>query len=199
MLVIGLTGNIGTGKTTVSRILAKLGATIIDADKLGHELLEPYTQTWNEVVAAFGKDILRPDDQIDRHRLGQIVFSAPKSLGELNQIMHPKMYDLAKERLESLRSQGTRVVVLEASLLIEANWTNLVDQVWVTIAPEAVITKRLKENKGLSKADVLARLQSQLPQGKKLKQADMVIDTSCDLAELEVKVKKLWERVSKEH
>lgn len=199
MLVIGLTGNIGAGKTTVSRMLSKLGATIIDADKLGHELLEPYTQTWKEVVATFGGDILRANDQIDRQKLAKIVFTKPENLAKLNQIMHPKMYTLTKERLESLRKQGTRVVVLEAPLLIEAGWTNLVDQIWVTTAPEAVVFKRLKKYKGLDEAQILARLQSQLPQGKKVRQADVVIDTDCDLSELETKVKKLWQALNKEH
>ncbi len=198
MLVIGLTGNIGTGKTAVSQVLAKLGATIIDADKLGHELLEPYTQTWKEVVATFGRDILRPDDKIDRHRLGHIVFSTPKSLKKLNQIMHPRMYRVAEKRIKDLRKQGAKVVVLEAPLLIEAGWTPLVDRVWVTTAPEAVVVKRLKTYKGLDEAQILARLQSQLPQEKKARQADVVINTDCNLSELEVKVRKLWQALSKE-
>lgn len=197
MLVIGLTGNIGTGKTTVSQILAKLGAAIIDADKLGHKLLQPHTPIWYQVLAAFGRDILQPDEQIDRHKLAQMVFADPMSLSRLNKIMHPKIYDLAKERLESLRSQGVKVVVLEAPLLLEAGWRNLVNQVWVTTASEAVVTKRLKENKGLAEADILARLHSQMPQEKKLKQADVVIDTSCDLTELEAKVRELWQKMSK--
>lgn len=198
MLVIGLTGNIGTGKTTVSQILVQLGAAMIDADKLGHELLRPHTETWHQVVTAFGRDILKPDDEIDRHKLGQIVFNDPKSLAKLNRIMHPKMYSLAKERIESWQRQGAKAVVLEAPLLIEANWTPLVDQIWVTIAPEAIITERLKKNKGLDEAHILARLHSQLPQGEKVKQADAVIDTHCDLTELEAKVKKLWQAVIKE-
>ncbi len=195
MLVIGLTGNMGTGKTTVSQILARLGAAVIDADKLGHELLQPHTPTWYQVVAAFGRDILQLDDQIDRHRLSQIVFADTESLARLNQLMHPKMYDLAKERLESLRNQGANAVVLEAPLLIEAGWKDLVDQVWVTTAPKAVVSKRLQENKGLAEADILARLHIQMPQQEKIKQADVVIDTSCSLAELEAKVKELWQKV----
>jgi len=197
VLVIGLTGNIGTGKTTISQILAKLGAAIIDADKIGHELLQPHTPTWYQVVAAFGRDILQPDEQIDRHKLAQIVFTDQESLARLNQIMHPKMYALAKEWLESLRSQGVKVVILEAPLLIEAGWKDLVDQVWVTTAPEALVAQHLKENKGLAEADVLARLHYQMPQEEKTKQADVVIDTNCTLSELEAKVIELWHEVNK--
>lgn len=195
MLVIGLTGNIGTGKTTVSQILAKLGGTIIDADGLGHELLKPHTQTWHQILTTFGKDILKPDEEIDRHKLGQIVFSDPDSLAKLNQIMHPKMYNLAKEKIESWRRQGAKVVILEASLLIEAGWTPLVDQIWVTTAPEAIAIERLKSSKGLDEAHILARLRSQMPQETKIDQADVVIDTHCDLSELEVTVKRLWETI----
>lgn len=192
MLVIGLTGNIGTGKTTVSQILAKLGALIIDADKLGHELLQPHTHTWHEVVFSFGKDILKANDEIDRPKLGQIVFNNPKALAALNQIMHPKMYQIAKKKIEDSQKQGTKVIVLEAPLLIEANWTPFVHQIWVTTAPEAVIIERLKKQKGLDEPHILARLRSQMPQEAKIKQAHQVIDTNCSLADLETKVTELW-------
>ncbi len=196
MVVIGLTGNIGTGKTTVSQILAKLGALIIDADKLGHKLLHPQTQTWHEIVFAFGRNILKPNGEIDRHKLAQIVFSNPEALTELNQIMHPRMYQIAKEKIEDGRRQGAKVIVLEAPLLIEAGWMPLVNQLWVTTAPKTVIMKRLKSQKGLDEAQILARLNSQLPQKEKIKQAHVVIDTNCDLSELEAKVTELWRKVT---
>lgn len=195
MIVIGLTGNIGTGKTTVSQILAKHGAVVIDADKLGHELLKSYTQTWQELVLTFGKSILKPDDEIDRRQLAEIVFNDPKVLARLNQILHPRMYQIAKERIEGWRRQGAKVVVLEAPLLIEASWISLVNQIWVTTAPEAVMVERLKKYKGLDEAQVLSRLHSQLPQEEKVRQADEVINTDCSLAELEAEVAKLWQKI----
>ncbi|GAI70786.1 unnamed protein product, partial [marine sediment metagenome] len=157
MKVIGLTGGIGSGKSTVSQLLAELGAVILNADEVGHKALKPDTEIWRQVVAAFGRQILTPDGNIDRKKLGNIVFSNPESLSRLNQIMHPRMCALVKAQLEGYRRQGTRVVVLEAPLLLEAGWTSLVDEVWVTTAPEATVLKRLEERTGLSQAESLTR------------------------------------------
>jgi len=195
MLVIGLTGNIGTGKTTVSGILAQLGAATIDADKLGHELLQPGSQAYQEVVAAFGESILNRNREIDRHKLGQLVFNDPAALARLNQMMHPKMYEITREGIEQCRKQGVKVAVVEVILLIEAGWTSLVDQVWVTVAPEAVIVERIKAERGLDEAQILARLRSQMPSKEKMKHADVVIDTDCPLAELKAKVSELWQNL----
>lgn len=194
MLVIGLTGNLGTGKTTVSKILGELGAVVIDADKLGHELLHSHSQTYHEVVTTFGKSILKPNQEIDRHKLGQLVFTDATALTKLNQITHPKMYEMAQERIAQYRKQGAKLVVLEAALLIEASWTSLVDQVWVTTAPEAAIVERLKSQRGLNSEHILARLHSQMQAVEKIKQADVIIDTDCPITELKTKVAKLWEK-----
>jgi dephospho-CoA kinase len=195
MLVIGLTGNFGTGKTTVSQSLAELGAIIIDADKLGHELLQPHSQAYQEVVAAFGKAILRPNREIDRDKLGQLVFADATALAQLNRIMHPKMYKIAQERIEQYRQQGTKVAILEAALLIEAGWTPLVDQVWVTVAPDHAIVNRLKNQRGLTEGQILARLRSQMSPVEKTKRADVVIDTDCELAQLKAQVAGLWQNL----
>jgi dephospho-CoA kinase len=192
MKVIGLTGGIGSGKSTVSRFLAELGAIIIDADKVGHEALKPDTEIWHKVVAAFGRQILTPDGDINRQKLGEIVFSNPESLSKLNQIMHPRMYDMVKAQLEEYQRQGVAVVVLEAPLLIEANWTSLVDEVWVTVASQPTVLRRLKEKFGLSESEALARIRSQLPTEERARYADVIIDTDCDLDELKAKVKELW-------
>ena len=193
MKVIGLTGGIGSGKSTVSGFLAELGAVIIDADKVGHEALKPDTVVWREVVAAFGRKILTLDGDINRKKLGEIVFRNSESLLRLNQIMHPRMYDVVKAQLEGYRKQGVGAVVLEAPLLIEANWTSLVDEVWVMVASEATVLRRLKENFGLSEPESLARIHSQLPSEERVKYADVIINTDCDLDELKAKVKELWQ------
>ncbi len=195
MKVIGLTGGIGSGKSTVSNFLAGLGAVVLDADKVGHEAFNPDTALWHEIVAAFGKQVLAPDGNIDRKKLGEIVFGNPEALAQLNRIMHPRMYEMVKSRLEEYRRQGVEVVVLEAPLLLEANWTPLVDEVWVTVAPESTVVKRLKDRMGLSKAQSLARIRSQLSPAERAKHADVVIDTDCKLDDLKTKVQEIWTRM----
>jgi len=195
MKVIGLTGGIGSGKSTVSQFMAELGAVILDADKIGHEAFKPDSGGWREVVAAFGRQILAPDGNIDRKKLGEIVFGNPESLSRLNQIMHPRMYDMVKAQLEEYRRQGMRVAVLEAPLLLEAGWTSLVDEVWVTTASESTVLKRLEGRTGLSQVESLARIRSQLPSAERARHADVVINTDCSLDELKSKVKELWQRL----
>jgi len=199
MKVIGLTGGIGSGKSTVSQFLAGLGAVIIDADKVGHEAFKPDTELWREVVAAFGRQILAPDGDIDRKKLGEIVFGNPEALARLNQIMHPRIYALIKAEIEEYRRQGVEVVVLEAPVLLEAGRPSLVDEVdevWVTVAPESTVLRRLKERVGLSEPESLARIRSQLLSEERVRHADVVIDTDCDLDELKARVKELWQRLA---
>ncbi len=190
--VIGLTGGIGSGKSTVSQCLAELGAVIIDADKVGHEAFKPNTEAWREVVAAFGRQLITSSGEIDRKKLGEIVFSQPESLSRLNQIMHPRMYDMMKAQIEEYRRQGVDVVVIEAAILIEANWTSLVDEVWVTVAPEATVLKRLKEQRGLAEEETLARIRSQLSSEERVKHADVVINNDGEPDEVKATVKELW-------
>jgi dephospho-CoA kinase len=193
--VIGLTGGIGSGKSTVSQLLAELGAVIIDADKVGHEAFKPNTRAWHEVVSAFGKQIVTPSGEIDRRKLGVIVFSDPVSLSRLNQIMHPVMYDMMKARIEEYRQQGADVVVLEAAILIEANWQSLVDEVWVTVTSESTVLERLKKERGMGEEQTLARIRSQLSTDERIKYADVVIKNDGNLDLVKAKVKELWERL----
>lgn len=164
MFIIGLTGGIGTGKSQVARILERLGATVVNADLLGHEVYRPHTQGWREVVEAFGQDILAPSGEVDRKKLGAIVFNDPSALSKLNAITHPRIYKLAEERIRELGKQGAEVVVLEAALLVEAHWTPLVDEVWITVSPQKQVVRRLQARNNLHEEDIRARVQSQMPQ-----------------------------------
>ena len=193
--VIGLTGGIGSGKSTVSQYLAELGAVIIDADKVGHEAFKPDTEAWHEVVATFGREILTTGGEIDRKKLGGIVFSQPEALSKLNGTMHPRMREMMKARIEEYRQHGADVVVIEAAVLIEGNWTPLVDEVWVTVTPESAVLQRLKKQRGLAEEQTLARIRSQLSQEERLKHADVVINNDGNLDEVKAKVKELWEKL----
>lgn len=193
MKVIGLTGGIGSGKSTVAQFLAELGAVVIDADKIGHEMCKPGTQLWREVVEAFGREVLRPGGEVDRHKLGKLVFESSEARERLNRIMHGPMYEVVKSRLEEYRRQGAGVVVLEAPLLIEAGWVSLVDEVWVTVAPESTVLSRIKGRSGLSEAEALARIRAQLPAAARVRHASVVIDSNCSLDELKAKVRELWD------
>lgn len=192
MKVIGFTGGIGSGKTTITQYLAELGAVVIDADKVGHEAFEPNTVIWREVVDEFGKDILTPENEIDRKKLGAIVFGDPDALSRLNGIMHPRMFDMMKTRIEEYRRQEVDVVVIEAAILIEANWTPLADEVWVATAPESAVLDRLEKQRGMDKEQTLARIHSQLTSEERTEHADVVINNDGDLDALKAKVEELW-------
>jgi dephospho-CoA kinase len=205
MKVIGLTGGIASGKSTVAQFLEELGAVIIDADSLWHEALRADSELRREIAAAFGEGIVTPGDEIDRQKLGKIVFANPEALARLNSIMQPWMYQAVKTRIEDYRRRGVKVVVLELPLLVEVplsmkagqpTLSDELDEVWVTVAPEATVLKRLKDKSGLSESEARARIRSQLPSKERLKHADVVIDTDCRLDELKGKVKKLWQALA---
>ena len=148
MLVIGLTGGIGSGKTTVSGFLEELGAEVIDADKVGHVTYLPDMPAWRDLIDTWGEDLLQPNREVDRKKLGAIVFSDPANLEKLNSIVHPRMRDIMNDRIEGFRGEGKQVVVVDAAILIEAKWTSLVDEVWVTAAPEDIVVQRVMARNG---------------------------------------------------
>src|SRR3990172_10531367 len=135
MIVIGLTGGIASGKSTVSAILAEKGAAVIDADKLGHEVLRSDAEAREQIVQAYGTRLLGQDGQISRQKLGEIVFNDPQALQTLNSIMHPRIYRLVEQQLDRLRQSRVKVAVVEAALFIEGRWNALVDEVWATYVP----------------------------------------------------------------
>jgi dephospho-CoA kinase len=197
MLIIGITGTIGSGKSTVAGFLRDLGAKVIDADEVGHEVYLPGTPGWKAVVEAFGEGILSTDGTVDRHKLGEIVFKNPADLDRLNRIVRPFITAEVQARLKSLRQKKARVVVLEAAILIEAGWGPLVDEIWVTIAPKSVIFKRLRAKRELSRAQAQARIKAQLPVAAQLKYASRVIDTNIPLPELKAKIASIWQELKK--
>jgi dephospho-CoA kinase len=192
MLVIGLTGGIGAGKTEVSKILRELGAAVINADLLGHEVYKPQTEGWREVVNQFGEGVLTPDGEVDRKKLGAIVFNDSEALKRLNAITHPRIYGMIEQQIRKLGEEGQEVAVVEAALLIEAGWKPLVSQVWVVTTSEEQALMRLRGRSNLSEDAARARIRSQMPQAERVKHADIVIDNRGSLAELRDQVMQAW-------
>jgi dephospho-CoA kinase len=193
MFVIGLTGGIATGKTLVSETLRDLGATIINADLVGHEAYLPHTETWQAVVDAFGTDILDSEGQIVRPKLGAIVFSDPARLEQLNSIVHPRIYAMIGDRIGAMKTDGVEAVVVEAALLIEAGWTPLVDEIWVTTSPMEQVYSRLT-GRGLSPEQARVRIESQMPQEERVTHADVVLVNDAGEVELQSAVREQWDQ-----
>ena len=190
MIVIGLTGGIGTGKSEVARILEEIGAYIIDADRLGHSAYLPHSEIWEEVVKEFGDGVLLPDEEIDRKKLGSIVFNDPVQLAKLNEIMHPRMGQMVANIIEGLDAE---VVVVEAALLLEAGWDALVDEVWCTGASEDVVIDRLKARNGLNKEEAQKRIKSQMSVDERKSRSQVMIENNGDLVQLTTVVEQIWE------
>ena len=202
MLVIGLTGGIGTGKTAVASILRDLGAEIIGADEIAHEAYEPGTSGWQAVVDEFGEAVLTPGGEVDRHRLGAIVFQDKEKLERLNAIVHPRTREFIEQRIRQLKTGGTAVVVVEVPLLVEAikrdsKWASIADEVWVTDADEDRVIERTRGRSQLDDRAIKARIRSQTSQKERLALADAVIDNNGSLEELRGRVHDLWrQRIS---
>lgn len=190
-LIIGLTGNIATGKTTVLDYLARKGAHIIDADKLSHRAMELDGPAYHAIVAEFGPAILNRDKTVNRQALGAIVFADATQLGRLEQIVHPAVFALTRQEVSETPSL---VVVLEAVKLLEAGaMVALCDEIWVVTARPEVQLKRLMEQRGMSEQQAYQRMGMQSPQAAKINQADRVIDNSGSLKELHVQLDAIWE------
>ena len=190
--VIGLTGNIATGKSVVAQMLADRGAEAIDADRVAHALMRPGTLAHAAIVERFGAQVLRDDGGIDRARLGSQVFSDPQALADLERILHPAVIREVELRIEET---SAAVVVVEAIKLIEAGMAETCDAIWVTICPAEERVRRLVEERGMSRADARQRVAAQPPQSKKVAHADVVIDTEGTLASTRAQVEAAWHRL----
>lgn len=191
--VIGVTGGIGSGKSTASRMLGELGAEVIDADQVGHKIYLPDTPAWREIVEAFGDEVLAPDRTINRAKLGPIVFSEPHALETLNKITHGKIYAFIQGQIDYIRLQQlANVVVVEAAILLEAGWRSLVDQLWVVAASEEVVIERLQKSKNMPEDQARSRLAAQLSNEERIAQADRVLWNNRGLSELRQVVAEAW-------
>ena len=193
MLTVGLTGGIGSGKSTVAKILAELGAPSFDADKVGHEIYRPEGPAYHEVIAAFGSAVVAPDGTIDRKKLGPIVFADPAQLKRLESIVHPRMFERMGEMVAEMRAKGaTAPIVVEAAILIEAHWQPLFDEIWLVVAPREKVVQRVELERGLKPEQTEARIKAQLSDDERRKHSTIVIDNGGTIDELRGHVSSLW-------
>jgi dephospho-CoA kinase len=191
--IIGLTGNIATGKSTVANMLAELGACVIDADRVAHGVMGAGSDVHGRLVTHFGRHILRVDGEIDRGRLGAIVFADPVALQALDAIVHPAVVVETRRRLESCTAD---VAVVEAVKLLEAGMDRECDAVWVVVLDREVQIERLMQRSGLSRATAQQRVDAQPSQEERAARADVVIDNGGTLAETYAQVLGAWRRIS---
>ena len=173
--VIGLTGQIGSGKSLAASILKELGAAVIDADALARQVVEPGQPAYAEIAAAFGPDYLLKGGGLNRPALSALVFADEQARRRLNSITHPRIRAEAQQQIAAYRAQGRQLIVLEAALLIGSDFMDLLDEIWLVTAPAQQIYARLKQRDGLSEPEITSRLQAQLPVEAQAAQADRLI------------------------
>jgi phosphopantetheine adenylyltransferase/dephospho-CoA kinase len=193
--VIGLTGGIASGKTTVSKFFRDRGVPVIDADILGHRTYDPGTDTFNAVVEAFGKELVAADGTIDRRVLGGKVFGKPDELKRLTDIVWPGIRRLASEELSGLEVAGNTIACLEAAVLFEAGWEDLVEEVWVVVVEPDEAVRRLKERNNMDEDAARARLASQLSNAERTARADVVIENNGTLEALDGAINGAWDQL----
>ncbi|SHK10344.1 dephospho-CoA kinase [Anaerobranca californiensis DSM 14826] len=193
MKKIGLTGGIASGKSTISKILRRLGAAIIDADLEAKATLKPETKCWELLVKEFGRGILKPDNTIDRKKLGNIVFGKPEKLKKLNEIVHPFVKERIKNKMAEIETKGKhKAIVLDAPLLIETGFHNLVDEVWVVDVDRETQVQRVMKRDSLSREQAIARINSQLPREERIKYATAIIDNMGTRKNTREQIIHLW-------
>lgn len=190
MLVVGLTGGIGSGKSTVSGLLAHKGAVVVDADAITHDLQRPGTPVLAAMVARFGDDVLRPDGSLDRQGVADIVFADADALADLNAIVHPAVGAEITAQMEAAATTD-RVVVLDVPLLVESGRSDLAGLIVVDVDPEVAV-RRLVDQRGFTETQARARMARQASRADRLARADVVIDNSGTLADLAGRVDEVW-------
>lgn len=195
--VIGLTGGIGSGKSSVLKELKRLGAKVIDADKISREIVRPHSSAWKKIVKEFGKKILKKNKQIDRHILGQLIFSDNSKRKILERITHPAIIARVKKQVKALKRKNRKsVIVIDAPLLFEAKLEKMMDKVVVVWCDKKCQVERLLKKTSLQRPEILKRIKAQMPIEKKKKMADLLINNSNDIKALKLKTKQIWDKIS---
>ncbi len=193
MLIVGLTGGVASGKSTVSEVFVKEGAYLIDADQLARDLVQPHTPAWRELVKAFGEEILQRDGSIDRKKLRGIVFSNPEKRSFLNQLLHPRIKEETQRRLKEIGQRDPEaIVVVDAALMVETGSYRDMDQVIVVFSTEAQQIERLEKRDGMSPEEAGRMISSQMPMTEKVNVADLVIRNEGSLEELRQRARDVF-------
>ena len=195
--VIGLTGGIATGKSAVSRRLQRLGASTISCDKLGHQAYLPGTAAYQKLINAFGEAILNEDGTINRRMLGSIVFSDKNKLKLLNQIVWPEIARMVEEKLTKMAEDDVKVCIVEAAVLLEAGWNELVNEVWVTSVPVDESVKRIMDRDGFNEEQARIRIESQMNNKERIGKSHVVISTLWEPEFTQKIVEKAWDELIK--
>ncbi|HSC34247.1 MAG TPA: dephospho-CoA kinase [Thermodesulfobacteriota bacterium] len=196
MKVIGITGNIASGKSTVARMFEALGARIIDADEIARIVVEPGAPAWEEIISEFGRDVLEPDGAINRKRLADIVFGDEAKRKRLNDITHPRIRERISELLREYEKEGALVVMVEATLIVErGGLKSLIDGLIVVTADEETQIERLIRDKGYRREEAVSRLRAQMPAREKMMHGDYIIDNSGSLEDTRARVKTVSEAI----
>ena len=199
MLVVGLTGGIVSGKTTVAAFFKDLGGKIIDADVIAHQIIEPNQRTWKKIIRHFGRKILKDNQQIDRKKLAKIVFSEEDKLNLLNQITHPEIISQIKKKINRIKDQSNRdlICIIDVPLLFESNMQDLMDKIIVVYLDREEQIKRLCRRDGLSREEAIRRIDAQIPMNKKICWADYVIDNRLTIEKLKEQVIQIWKELNR--
>ena len=198
VLIVGLTGGIVSGKSTVARMFRQLGADIIDADNIARAIVHPGEKAWKDIVHYFGKEILQDDKEINRKELARIVFADKEKLEKLNKITHPEIVVIIKNKIEEMRSKDSSdgtICIIEVPLLFEANLEGMMDKIIVVYLNREEQIKRLLIRNSLTQEEAINRIDSQRPLEKKLKKADYVIDNGASLGHTRIQVKQIWQEL----
>ena len=193
MKVIGLTGGIACGKSTASAYLKELGACIVDTDGISRATTKQGGKGYYAVLEHFGRDLLLENGEIDRRKLGGIVFADENKRKLLNALIHPIVIEESKEQMQAARDAGYQVCILDVPLLFESGMETLCDETWLVYVPRAEQIRRIGERDGLDEKAAAARIDSQMPLEEKMRRADRAIDTSGTIEETQAKLKTLWE------
>ncbi len=195
-MIIGVTGGIGAGKSSVSSILRELGAVVLDADQISREVTEPGKQAWQQIIKAFGNDVLMPDQRLDRKKLAGIVFRSRQKRLLLENIIHREVTEIMKRQIDALKNQGfDGVIVLDVPIPVKKGFQDTVDQIWVVTCHDEERIRRVMARSGFTYEDAKNRINAQMPQDEYKKLAHIIIENNGSIEALKARVEALYKAI----